>query len=342
MYLPTISIITLNYNADLSIWRKVLESIQTQDYPKRNIEHLVMDGGSTNGSLRLAKEYGCTIYRLPNLRNNSEGRKGVGMQKSKNDLVAIIEADNILVGTNWLRRMVEPFVKEKNIVGAFSMYNSFTSDMPVLTKYCALIGVNDPTVYYLGKSEKMPRFQTKYNKGVLIKDTERYSVVRFTTNTLPTLGDNGHIVRRLLINKVNNKRNEFLHTDAFYKLAELGYGTYGVVKNSIIHYTGSNIFNLYKRRIRYKNLFFDDKKETRSYYVFNVNNSHDRKKLSLFILYSLTWIQPLCVSIKGFLLVHDFSWFLHPVVCFIAVLSYGISELQILIKKFLQKYLYGT
>lgn len=330
---PSISIITLNYNAEPVIWKKVLDSIKMQDYPKEKIEHLVVDGGSTNNSLMLAKKYGCKVYSFPFLKDNSEGRKGVGIQKAKNDIVAIIETDNILIGKDWFKKMVEPFVKEKNIVGTYSMYNSFEPDMSALTKYCALIGVNDPTVYYLGKSEKLPRFQSVYDKGTVLKDTQAYSVVRFTTENLPTLGDNGHMVKRSLIKKVNQDPQTFLHTDAFYKLAKRGFGTYGVVKNSIIHYSGSSISNLYKRRTGYKNQFFDDQRKTRLYYVFDIKKSSDRKKLAFFILYSLTIVQPLFFSIRGFMSLPEFSWFLHPVICFIAVVEYGKSEFLYYFKK---------
>lgn len=328
MILPTISIVTLNYNADPVIWKKVLESIKMQDYPKTATEHLVMDGGSTNASLALAKQYGCIIHSMPRLRNNSEGRKGWGIKLAKNNIIAFIEADNILVGKDWLRKMILPFVREKDVTGTFSMHNSYEKGMPMLTKYCALIGINDPTVYYLNKSEKMPRFQRKYTKGICIKDTKDYTVVRFTKDTLPTLGDNGHMVRRSVISKVNVKPEVFLHTDAFYQLAERGYDTYGVIKNSIIHYTGATIVGLYRRRVTFKQLFFDKKRTTRSYYVFNKNNARDRLHIALFVVYSLTFIQPFLVSIRGFLVVPDTAWFLHPIVCFVAACSYGLAEVS--------------
>ena len=337
MTFPTISIVTLNYNADPRIWKKVLESIRKQDYPKAAIEHLVMDGGSTNASLSLAKQYGCIIHSMPRLRNNSEGRKGWGIKLARNNVIAFIEADNILVGKDWFRKMVLPFIHEKDVIGTFSMHNSYERDMPALTRYCALIGINDPTVYYLGKSEKMPRFEHRYTKGIPVKDTKDYMVVRFTRNSLPTLGDNGHMVRRSVITKVNMNPEKFLHTDAFYQLAGRGYDTYGVVKNSIIHYTGSAIFGLYKRRVAFKRLFFDTKRTTRSYYVFNKDSSSDKLRLALFVIYSLTFIQPLLISVRGFVAVPDSAWFLHPIVCFIAACSYGLTEVSYRINNYLKR-----
>lgn len=325
--LPTISIITLTYNADPVMWEKTLEALKSQNYPEKDIEHIVMDGGSTNQTVVIAEKYGCKTFIVPRLKDNSEGRKGVGIAKAKNDIILFLEADNIMVGTDWLSRMVEPFMDDKNITGTFSMWNSYEKDMPALTRYTNLIGINDPTVWYLGKSEKLPRFETTYDKGELLKDTKRYSVVRFRKDTLPTLGDNGHMVRRTVINRVNGKPEEFLHTDSFAKLLALGFDTYGVVKNSIIHYSGSNIWKLYKRRTTFKAEFLDSQEKKRHYFVFDKTSARDRRNLILFVIYSLTVIQPLWISIRGYMAHKDSAWFLHPIVCLAAVIAYGYSEI---------------
>lgn len=337
MKFPSISIISLTYNPDARVFKEVLDSIRFQNYPKDRIEHLIMDGGSTNGTLAMAKEYGCTVYPRPKMRDNSEGRKGMGIRLAKHELIAFIEADNILVGKDWFRQMVEPFSKNKRIVGTFSMHNTYLPGMPALTRYCALIGVNDPTVYYLGKSEKLTRFQNKYTKGTTLRDFPSYSIVRFTKDSLPTLGDNGHIVRRNLIQLVNSDPERFLHTDAFVKLLSKKYDTYGVVKNSIIHVTGSNIFGLYKRRVFFKKQFYDSGKKQRLYYVFNPYSKHDRLLLLRFILYSLTFVEPIVFSVRGFIAVPDIAWFLHPIVCFIATCSYGLTEVSYRVNIFIKR-----
>ena len=53
-----VSIVSCCYNPDLEIFEKMLNAIKRQTYPKKLIEHLVMDGGSTNGAEKLAKKYG--------------------------------------------------------------------------------------------------------------------------------------------------------------------------------------------------------------------------------------------------------------------------------------------
>ena len=51
-----LSIITINYN-DAEGLRKTLASVASQTYP--NIEHIIVDGNSTDGSVEVIREYVC-------------------------------------------------------------------------------------------------------------------------------------------------------------------------------------------------------------------------------------------------------------------------------------------
>ena len=57
-----LSIITINYNNAEGL-RKTLASVASQTY--RNIEHIIVDGGSTDGSVDVIREYEETIHHTP-------------------------------------------------------------------------------------------------------------------------------------------------------------------------------------------------------------------------------------------------------------------------------------
>lgn len=334
---PSISIVTLTFNADLGIFKQSIESIKYQNYPKRKIEQIVVDGGSKNGTIKIAKSYGCKIIERPDLEYETEARKSIGIKKSKNDIILFLEADNILVGEDWLQAMVLPFMEEENVFCTFSMQNSYLKNMPLLTKYCALIGVSDPPVCYLGKSDKIMLDQEKYDKGEILKDLQDYYVVKFNKSNLPTLGDNGHMVKRSIINKVNSDPMIFLHSDAFFDMLCLGYDTYGVIKNSMIHYIGSDVLKLYQRRVVFKERFRDKYIRKRVYLIFDYNSPKDRWNLFKCMIFSLTFIQPFLRALKGYMKVREPAWFLHPVVCFVAVVMYTRSEIKYLLGKSFKK-----
>src|SRR4029079_4805093 len=207
--LPTISIVTCCFNTDLKIFRLTLEALKKQNYPRKKIQHIVMDGGSTNGSIELAKSYGCKVFSIPKLQNKSLVRMSLGITKSNGELILFLEPDNIMIGKNWIRKMVFPF-DDKEIIGAFSIYNYAKKNMQLLTRYSALIGANDPTLIYLGKSEKLLRYQKSYNIGSIVSNNDDYIKVKFDKENLPTLGDNGHMVRRKELQDINTDAYKFL------------------------------------------------------------------------------------------------------------------------------------
>ncbi len=84
-----LSIITINYNNAEGL-RKTLASVASQTY--RDIEHIIVDGGSTDGSVDVIKEYKETIHRTPytiHLLWISEKDKGIYNAMNKGIEIAL-------------------------------------------------------------------------------------------------------------------------------------------------------------------------------------------------------------------------------------------------------------
>ena len=87
---PKISIVTAVFNGIVTL-RETIESVLTQDY--KNWEHIVIDGGSTDGTVDLLRSY-------PHLQWISEKDKGhyhamnKGIERAAGDVVAILNADD--------------------------------------------------------------------------------------------------------------------------------------------------------------------------------------------------------------------------------------------------------
>ena len=62
-----LSIVTINYNNAEGL-KKTLASVASQTY--RNIEHIIIDGGSTDGSVDVIKEYVRNVERMNDERMN--------------------------------------------------------------------------------------------------------------------------------------------------------------------------------------------------------------------------------------------------------------------------------
>ena len=89
--LPLVSVIVPSYNY-LRYIDKCLESVINQDYP--NIEVIVVDDGSTDGSLEYLKSLGGPIKVL---QQNNEGvsiARNHGLLESKGEFIAFLDADD--------------------------------------------------------------------------------------------------------------------------------------------------------------------------------------------------------------------------------------------------------
>ncbi|MCK5548170.1 MAG: hypothetical protein KAI64_04100, partial [Thermoplasmata archaeon] len=66
----------------------------------------------------------------------------------------------------------------------------------------------------------------------------------------------------------------------------------------------------------------------RRYKVFDSRRRGDIIRLILFIIATLTVLKPLADSLRGFAKKKDYAWFLHPVVCFMMLCTYGCWTLR--------------
>lgn len=90
MELPTISIVTPCLNAAATI-AEALESVRVQDYPR--LEHVVVDGGSTDGTLEvLAAAKGIRYVSEPDDGRPSAVNKGVAM--TSGEVLGFLNADD--------------------------------------------------------------------------------------------------------------------------------------------------------------------------------------------------------------------------------------------------------
>ena len=111
-----ISIITVAYNAESTI-EDTIRSVAAQDYP--NIEYLVIDGASKDGTLEICDRHRDTITTLV-----SEPDKGIydamnkGLARATGDYIGILNADDFYADP----RVISAVVKQLQESGADSLY----------------------------------------------------------------------------------------------------------------------------------------------------------------------------------------------------------------------------
>jgi glycosyltransferase len=105
-----VSIITTCYNREGTI-RDCIESVLAQDYP--NIEYIVVDGASKDGSLSIIKEYEgriATIVSEPDGGMYEAINKGIRL--ATGDVIGLLHSDDFYYKTDRVRLIVEAMLQD--------------------------------------------------------------------------------------------------------------------------------------------------------------------------------------------------------------------------------------
>ena len=95
MSLPRISIVTPSYN-QAAFLRKTLDSVLDQNYP--NLEYVVIDGGSTDGSVETLREYSPRLtYWISEPDCGQSHAVNKGFARSTGEIMTWLNSDDVLL-----------------------------------------------------------------------------------------------------------------------------------------------------------------------------------------------------------------------------------------------------
>lgn len=308
-----LSIILPVYNNEKTI-NECLKNIFNQDFSKKDFEVLVIDGGSTDKTLEIVKNYPVKILNNP--FRIEERARVQGIQKAKGEILCFLDADNFILDKEWIKKMIKPF-EDKEITGSDTLSYTFRKEDGLVTKYCSLIGGDDPIAIYLGLYDRFNYFKndwTDFPYQVLEKN-EIYTKIKLDTKKIPAMGSNGFLYRKKDLIKISYE--PFIHTDIIYKLVNSGHDKFAKVNTSLIHYLFGvrDFFKKKTRRLKRRNSG-EVKIEYSSYGLTKSN-----------IIKGLLWIALILPvfydTIKGFIRKPTLAWVFHPIA------TYGTLALYI-------------
>ena len=100
-----ISVITVTYNSAKTL-RRTLESVKAQDHP--DIEHIVVDGASTDGTVELVKEFGIKNW----ISEQDEGMYDAinkGIKMATGEVIGILNSDDCYSEETILSQVADAF-----------------------------------------------------------------------------------------------------------------------------------------------------------------------------------------------------------------------------------------
>ena len=301
-----------------------LRAIRSQSLPKTDYEIVIADAGSSDRTLEIAKEHDVgTIAENP--LKTGEAGKAAGIKAAKGDIIALIDSDNILPDPDWLKRMLAAF-SDPETVAAEPLEYTWRKNDPALTRYFALLGMNDPICLFTGNYDRMCAVTGKWTElPVRQKDMGDCLKLELTADALPTIGANGFVFRRSLLDGVKWEPYLFDIDILYGRILKTGSVSVAKVKTGIVHLYCARLGDFarkQRRRIRDFLYFAQEKERTYPW------NAQRKTGIAMFCLATATVLPLAWQMLKGFVRRPDSAWLYHIPVCWITLWVYGIGTLS--------------
>ena len=313
---PAIDVVLPTFNNEGPL-PAALASLATQQYDGE-VSVLCIDGGSSDRTREIAVAHGATVIENP-ARNEEEAR-ALGLEAADAELVLLLDADNELVGSDWLRRLVDAIAVAPDVVSADCLFHAWRPQDPPVTRLCALIGGTDPLAIDLGWADRWAHHRDRWTGfDVQTEEIGDVLVVRIDPDRPPPMGSNGFLVQRAPL--LATQYRPFVHSDVVGDLAAAGH-RFARVRQGVVHHYAPTL-RLYARKAlrRARRTVAGVPPQRRGLSV-------SRVALALRVLYAVTLVGPIADALRGYRSHPDRAWALLPVLYLITVCAYGIETLR--------------
>lgn len=107
-----ISVVIRAYNEEKYL-PSVLSKLKTQDLDDDRLEIILVDSGSTDKTVEIAKDFNCEIVSIKKEEFSFGRSLNIGCEKARGDYLVLLSAHCIPYDENWLTQLLEPLKSSK-------------------------------------------------------------------------------------------------------------------------------------------------------------------------------------------------------------------------------------
>lgn len=298
-----------------------LKSIRDQDYPQDSVELLVVDAGSDDDTLEIAKKYNARIFANPK-RLGEYGMK-IAVANATGDLLVMFAADNGLAGKEWLKKVAEIFDRHQNLASLWGRMVA-SEDDPIIMRYYELIQ-SEPLAYFINKNLNyyFKTAETQNSDGL-----DKYYLFNVQKDMPICWGANGLVYRLQYVKVIFTREGYIGDNEIFQYMIEKGFNKVAYLPAlPIYHHTVSSVGHWVKKWKRnFVNIFLATRHQRRIDWFYYGNF---RLKLFFWLIYSLIPIFSIIHSV--FLMIKDRNvyWLFHPLMSFLQTVTYIFWTLKL-------------
>jgi glycosyltransferase involved in cell wall biosynthesis len=319
---PAVSVVIPTLNSERYL-DECLAALRAQDYPREAVEVLIVDAGSTDATLEIARRHEVD-HVLENPLRTGEAGKAVGIHHSRGDLVCMIDSDNVVVGHDWLSRMVAP-LEDPDIISSEALRWDYRRQDHFITRYQALTGINDPLSLFIGNYDRWSELTGRWTDYPYASEPrDGWEKVVLDPRFVPTMGANGYIVRRSAFDVVPVEEYLF-DIDFVYDLVQAGHRTIARVDVAVRHYFCDSVERFYRKTRRRVDDFYFFARQGRRTYPWT---SRQRAGVADFVLCTVLVLPLLHQTARGIRQKRDPAWLFHLPACWITLLVYAVGTLR--------------
>jgi glycosyltransferase involved in cell wall biosynthesis len=319
---PSVSVVLPTLNAERHL-DECLAALRAQDYPGE-VEILLVDAGSTDRTLEIARRHGVDRV-LDNPRRTGEAGKALGVKAATGDLICHVDSDNVVVGSDWLSRMVKPLVDDPEVVSAEALRWDYRREDHFINRYQALTGINDPMALFIGNYDRWSELTRRWTDYPHHSEPRAgWERVTLDPAYVPTMGANGYLVRREAYD-VLSIGDYLFDIDAVHDLVVAGRNIVARVDVPIRHYFADSVSRFYRKTRRRSDDYFYFAAQGARSYPWTTRGGLGVVK---FIVSTVLVVPLLWQIARGYSRRRDPAWLFHVPACWITLAVYAAGTVK--------------